>query len=69
MFGPYEPDPTNDALVVLQGKVRKNGHGWLVTVFLRNIAPKQDRQKDEAWVFQPKIRARSAGRPARPVFL
>lgn len=69
LFGPYEPDPTNDPLVVLQGKVRKNGHGWLVTVFLRNISPKQDRKKDEAWVFQPKIRARSAGRPSRPVFL
>jgi hypothetical protein len=69
LFGPYEPDPTNDPLVTLQGKVRRNGQGWLVTVFLRNIAPKQDRKKDEAWVFQPKLRARSAGRPSRPVFL
>jgi hypothetical protein len=69
LFGPYEPDPTNDPLVILQGKVRRNGQGWLVTVFLRNIAPKQDRKKDEAWVFQPKLRARSAGRPSRPVFL
>jgi len=69
LFGPYEPDPTHDPLVVLQGKIRRNGQGWLVTVFLRNISPKQDRKKDEAWVFQPKIGVRSAGRPARPVFL
>lgn len=69
LFGPYEPDPTTDPLVVIQGKVRKNDQGWLVTVFLRNTASKQDRKKDEAWVFQPKIRARSAGRPSRPVFL
>ena len=69
LFGPYEPDPTHDPLVVLQGKIRRNGQGWLVTVFLRNISPKQDRKKDVAWVFQPKIGVRSAGRPARPVFL
>lgn len=69
IFGPYEPDATNDPLVSLQGKVRRNGQGWLVTVFLRNIAPKQERKKDEAWVFQPKLRARSAGRPSRPVLL
>jgi hypothetical protein len=69
LFGPYEPDPTNDPSVVVQGKVRKNGQGWLVTVFLRNVSPKQDHKKDEAWVFQPKVRARSAGSPSRPVFL
>lgn len=69
LFGPYEPNPKDDHLVTIQGKVRQNKQGWLVTVFLRNIAPKQDRKKDEAWVFQPKIRARSAGRPSRPVFL
>ena len=69
LFGPFEPDATNDPLVVIQGKIRRNGQGWLVTVFLRNIAPKQDRKKDEAWVFQPKLCARSAGRPAREVFL
>lgn len=69
IFGPVELDPTNDPQVVLQGKVRRNKQGWLVTVFLLNSSPKQDRKKDEAWVFQPKLRARSAGLPLRPVFL
>jgi hypothetical protein len=42
-FGPFEPCSATDHEVVVQGKVRRNKHGWLVTAFLRNLAPRQER--------------------------
>ena len=41
----------------------------VVTVFLVNTRPEQERRKDEAWVFQPKLWVLDAAVPPRPIFL
>src|ERR1035437_4301831 len=48
-------------LVQLQGRMRLTADGWVVTLFLVNQQPERTRRgepKDEAWVFQPKLRVR-----------
>ena len=67
-FGPLVPRPDTDAAVILQGKVRETPRGWVVTVFLVNTRPEQERRRDEAWVFQPKLSVLDAAAPPRPVF-
>jgi hypothetical protein len=69
LFGPLKPCADNDPAVVLQGKIRRNTGGWVVTVFLVNNQPEQDRRKDEAWVFQPKVRVMDAAPEPRAVFV
>jgi hypothetical protein len=68
-FGPLLPRPDTDSSVVVQGTVRRTPRGWVVTVFSVNTRPEQDRRKDEAWVFQPKLSVLDAATPARAVFL
>jgi hypothetical protein len=56
--------------VVLQGRMRRTGHGWVVTIFLVNQQEERKRQhepKDEVWVFQPKLRIR--GVKNEPIFV
>jgi hypothetical protein len=69
MFGPLQPRPDTDPTVVVQGKMRRSSGGWVVTVFFVNTQPEQDRKKDEAWVFQPKVRVLDAAVPAQPIFV
>lgn len=69
MIGPLQPQPSGDPAVVVQGKIRKTARGWVVTVFLVNTHPEQDRKKDEAWVFQPKMQVLDAAEPPRPIFV
>lgn len=66
---PLQPRPDTDPAVVLQGKMRKTARGWVVTIFFVNTQPEQDRKKDEAWVFQPKVRVMDAAEPPRPIFV
>ena len=68
-FGPFLPRPDTDSSVVVQGKVRQTPRGWVVTVFLVNTRPEQERKKDEAWVFQPKLWVLDAAVPPQPIFL
>ena len=68
-FGPH-PAHSEHPLVILRGRVRKSAEGWVVTVFLVNQQPERrgrNEPKDEAWVFQPKLRVR--GTIGRPVFV
>ena len=56
--------------VVLQGRMRRTNHGWVVTIFLVNQQEERKRQhepKDEVWVFQPKLRIR--GVKNEPIFV
>ena len=58
------------AQVVLQGRMRRTSHGWVVTVFLVNQQEERKRQhepKDEVWVFQPKLRIH--GVKNEPIFV
>ena len=68
-FGPLEPQPGADPAVVVQGKIRHTPRGWVVTVFFVNTQPEQDRKKDEAWVFQPKMFVLDAAVPPHPIFV
>ena len=68
-FGPLQPKPTTDPAVVVQCKMRQTTRGWVVTVFFVNTQPEQDRKKDEAWVFQPKMRVLDAAVPPQPIFV
>ena len=69
IFGPFLPRPDTDAAVTVQGKMRQTPCGWVITVFFVNTQPEQDRKKDEAWVFQPKMRVLDAAEPPQPIFL
>lgn len=69
LFGPLKPRPDTDPAVVVQGKIRQTPRGWVVTVFFVNTQPEQDRKKDEAWVFQPKMWVMDAAVPQRPIFI
>src|SRR5262249_42853097 len=55
LFGPLQPRPDTDPAVIVQGKMRLTSRGWVISVFLVNTQPEQDKKKDEAWVFQPKM--------------
>lgn len=69
LFGPLAPRPDFDPAVIVQGKMRQTPRGWVVTVFLVNTRPEQDRKKDEAWVFQPKMWVLDAAVPPQPIFV
>lgn len=68
-FGPLRPCPAEDPDVVVQGLIRQTPNGWVVTVFLVNTTEEREKNKDGAWVFQPKLSVRGAGDPPRPVFV
>jgi hypothetical protein len=68
-FGPIQPRPDNDHYVVLQGKMRQTANGWVVTIFFINTQDEPEKKKDEAWVFQPKMKVLDAADPARPIFV
>ncbi len=68
-FGPLSPRPDTDPTVVIQGKMQQTSRGWVVTVFFVNTSPEQDRKKDEAWVFQPKLWVLDAAQPPQPIFV
>jgi hypothetical protein len=68
-FGPLMPRPDTDSAVIVQGKIRQTPRGWVVTIFLVNTRPEQERRKDEAWVFQPKLWVIDAAAPPQAIFL
>jgi len=68
-FGPLAPRPDTDPSVIVQGRMRQTPRGWVVTVFLVNTQPEQERKKDEAWVFQPKLVVLDAAVPPQPIFV
>ena len=69
-FGPLAPCPDPDdgqPEVVVEGRLRKTPHGWLLTVFLVNRQPEPAMNKDLAWLFQPWLRVRDPDH--RPLFV
>jgi hypothetical protein len=68
-FGPLMPRADTDSAVIVQGKIRQTPRGWVVTIFLVNTRPEQERRRDEAWVFQPKLWVVDAAVPSQPIFL
>jgi hypothetical protein len=46
--------------VTLEGRIRRQGDDWIVTVFLVNGRPELDSNADEAWLFQPELAVTSA---------
>ena len=68
-FGPLQPRPDTDPTVIVQGKLRQTPRGWIVTVFFVNTQPEQERKKDEAWVFQPKMWVLDAAVPPQPILV
>lgn len=69
MFGPLQSRPDTDSAVVVQGKMRQTPRGWVVTVFFINTEPEKKTRKDEAWVFQAKVRVLDAAVPPQPIFV
>ena len=69
MFGPLQPRPDTDPTVIVQGTIRQTPRGWVVTVFFANTQPEQERKKDEAWLFQPKMWVLDAAEPPQPIFV
>lgn len=69
LFGPLQPRPDTDPAVLVQGKMRQTPRGWVITVFFVNTQPEQDRKKDEAWVFQPKMWVLDAAVPPHTIFV
>jgi len=66
---PQELHPEHP-LVQLQGRMRLTSDGWVVTLFMVNLQPERTRRgepKDEVWVFQPKLKVRSADHS--PIFV
>lgn len=68
-FGPLQPRPDSDPLTIVQGKMQETPRGWVVTAFFVNTSPEQDRRKDEAWTFQPKLWVLDAAQPPKPIFV
>jgi len=57
-------------LVLLQGRIRSSPDGWVITLFMVNQQEERkgrNEPKDEAWVFQPKLRVHGTNR--QPVFV
>jgi len=69
VFGPLQPRRDTDPAVIVQGKMRQTSRGWITTVFFVNTQPEQDRKKDEAWIFQPKVCVQDAAVPPQPIFI
>ncbi len=69
VFGPITPRPDTDPDLIIQGKIRNTSRGWVVSVFMVNTKPEQDRKKDEAWVFQPRITVSAAENTEKSVFV
>lgn len=67
--GPLKLRPDTDPLTIIQGKMQETPRGWVVNVFFVNTSPEQDRRKDEAWVFQPKMWITDAAHPPKPIFV
>ena len=65
-FGPLAPHPDQPE-VVIEGRLRKTPHGWLLTVFLVNRQAEPAMNKDLAWLFQPWLRVRAPDH--QPVFV
>ena len=62
-FGPIALDAAQPE-VVIRGELRRLGNDWLVSVFLVNNQVEQEKNKDEAWMFQPELElAGVAGAP------
>jgi len=55
-IGPLEVTAEQSG-VVIRGLVTKQGVAWLVSLFLVNEQEKQDRLRDEAWLFQAHLAA------------
>lgn len=69
-FGPLAPcpDPDDGQLeVVIEGRLRKTPHGWLLTVFLVNRQAEPAMNKDLAWLFQPWLQVHAPDH--RPLFV
>ena len=69
IYGTLQPRPDTDPAVIVQGKIRLTPRGWVITVFFVNTQPEQDRKKDEAWVFQPKMWVLDAAVPPQPIII
>jgi len=65
-FGPLAPHPDQPE-VVIEGRLRKTPHGWLLTVFLVNRQAEPAMNKDLAWLFQPWLRVRAPNH--QPIFV
>jgi hypothetical protein len=65
-FGPLVPHPDQPE-VVIEGRLRRTAHGWLLTVFLVNRQPEPAMNKDLAWLFQPWLQVCAPER--RPIFI
>src|SRR5262249_1125912 len=66
---PLQPRPDTDPAVIVEGNIRNTPRGWVVSIFFVNSSQEQDRKKDEAWVFQPKMWVLDAADPSQPIFV
>jgi len=62
----WSPDPEHRDVTV-NGRIRRGDGDWIITVFLVNGQRKLDRNKNEAWLFQPELIADSPD--GKPIFV
>ncbi len=65
-LGPLVTDEEQPEVIV-RGRATRSGGCWLITLFLVNEQPTPRDNKDEAWLFQPKLTV--TGPEAAPVFI
>src|SRR6266487_991111 len=52
---PWSPEPLEQPDVVVRGLMRRLDGSWTVTLFLVNEQHEPERNRDQAWIFQPEL--------------
>src|SRR6266566_4477651 len=66
LIPPWSPEPLEQPDVVVRGLMRRSESSWTVTLFLVNEQHEPERNRDQAWVFQPELVVEAPG--GAPVF-
>jgi hypothetical protein len=66
LIPPWSPEPLEQPDVVVRGLMRRSESSWTVTLFLVNEQHEPERNRDQAWVFQPELVVEAPG--GAPIF-
>lgn len=51
----WRPEPEEQPEVIVRGQVRRSEGSWTVTLFLVNGQREPEKNRDQAWIFQPEL--------------
>ncbi len=63
---PWSPEPLEQPDVVVKGLMRRLDGSWTVTLFLVNEQHEPEKNRDQAWIFQPELVVEAPG--GAPIF-